>query len=80
LQELPREPQFAAIVSYGFLAIRKLDLAFFSKGNSLSRHDMVLMPQIYGLDHPRSPADYIEAAAGMYKEVCKDLEYIHIYI
>jgi hypothetical protein len=37
------------------------------------------MPQIYGLDHPRSPADYIEAAAGMYKEVCKDYELRMIY-
>ena len=74
LLELPRDPEFAGIVSFGFLSMKKLDNSFFSRGTSLSRKDMIMMPQIFGLDHPRSPADYIATAGGMYKEVCRDFE------
>ena len=53
LLELPRDPEYAEIMSFGFLSIKKLDASFFSRGTSLTRADMVLLPMIYGLDHPR---------------------------
>ena len=74
LLDLPKDPAFAAIMSYGFASIKELDPHFFSRSVSLTRKDMVMLPQIFGLDHPRSPADHIAAASGIYREVVREHE------
>jgi hypothetical protein len=77
--QLPKDPQYGDLVSFGFLTMKGLDHLYFSRGESLKRSDMTWLPQVFGLDHPRSPADYIAAAAGMYQEVCKDFNLHFVY-
>jgi hypothetical protein len=80
LAALPREAEYADLVCQGFQAIKQVDPGFFSKGTaSMNRADLVLIPETYGLNHPRSPKHHLETAGAIFQEVSKDLELHHVY-
>ena len=74
LMAIPVEYRFADLVAKGFLAILEVDRDFFSRGEGMTRNDIISFPRKFGLEIPDSPKLYIEAAAAMYQEVSKDVD------
>lgn len=72
LKAIPHDGEYALLVCRAFQAVKSLDKYFFSRGLNMSRADLALLPQIFGLDFPGNPQEYIDAAAGIYSEVCRD--------
>ena len=66
---IPREAEFADLVSAGFLSIKEIAKNYFSRGECLTRKDIVHFPFDYALISPESPAEHWACAAYIFQEV-----------
>lgn len=79
LRAVPRDPQFADVVTAGFAAIRDLDKNFFSRSLSLQREELVQMPFDFALVNVDSKREHWDIAAYLFREVVRDVSLIYVY-
>ena len=72
LKAIPHDGEYAILVCRAFQAVKALDKYFFTRGLNMSRADLAHLPQNFGLDFPANPQEYIDTAAAIYSEVCRD--------
>jgi hypothetical protein len=80
LMALPRDVEFADVVSTAFDTIVALDRLFFAHSHpSMARKDLIYLPQIYGLDNINNSPEILNTCANMYKEVVRDVDIRYSY-
>jgi hypothetical protein len=80
LMAMPRDIEFADIVCCGFDTILGLDKLFFAHNHpSMSRKDLIYLPQIYGLESINNPIEMLNTCANMYREVVRDVDIRYAY-
>ena len=72
LKAIPHDSEYALLVCRAFQTVKTLDRYFFSRGLNVTRQDLAQLPQIFGLDYPGNPQEYLDTAAAIYSEVCRD--------
>ena len=70
---IPPEAQYANLVCAAFNSIVAIDKSYFTRGRVMTRKDLVPLPRTYALDHPTNNPFFIDTAAGIYREVVRDV-------
>jgi F-box and leucine-rich repeat protein 2/20 len=79
LMALPRDTAYAHLVCEGLGTIFEMDSLFFSRNKSMTRADLVNIPDEYALCSPENPKVYIHIAAKVYQEVSRDARLVRNY-
>jgi hypothetical protein len=79
LNKIPRDAEFADLIVKVILSIKKTDKLFLSKTNFINRQLLINLPFEFGLIVSNRPKEYYEAAAFIFQEVCRDMNYSFVY-
>jgi hypothetical protein len=79
LNSIPRDPAYSDLIVEIILALKSSDKYFLSKSPLTDRKVLAFLPFETGLIAPNRPRSYYDAAAYIFQEVVRDINFSFIY-